>query len=90
MCEALGLTRFSTVDMNHGCRCSGAVIDHRDGWRIVYSGDTRPTAQLAAAGAGATLLIHEATFGDDQLAYAQAKLHSTVGEALDIARQYVA
>jgi ribonuclease Z len=87
MCQALGLTRFSTVDVDHGCRAWGAVIDHSEGWRVVYSGDTRPSSQLAMAGAGATLLIHEATFGDDEGDRARAKFHSTVGEAIDIARQ---
>ena len=31
-------------------------------WKVVYSGDTRPCQELEAAGSGATLLIHEATF----------------------------
>ena len=34
MCRSLGLSSFKTVDMNHGCRCYGAVITHEDGWRI--------------------------------------------------------
>jgi hypothetical protein len=34
MCRALGLSSFKTVDMNHGCRCYGAVITHEDGWSI--------------------------------------------------------
>jgi ribonuclease Z len=89
MCQKLGLTRFSTVNVSHSCRAIAAVIDHSDGWRIVYSGDTRPCPQLASAGAGATLLIHEATFGDDQYEMAEHKKHSTVSEAIDMARQYV-
>ena len=35
-----------------------------EGWKVVYSGDTRPHSQeLVRAGWGADLLIHEATFG---------------------------
>ena len=34
MCRSLGLSSFKTVDMNHGCRCYGAVITHDDGWSI--------------------------------------------------------
>ena len=34
MCRSLGLSSFKTVDMNHGCRCYGAVITHEDGWSI--------------------------------------------------------
>ena len=30
--------------------------------KLVFSGDTRPSRRLCQAGAGATLLIHEATF----------------------------
>jgi len=40
---------------------------------------------LVEAGRGATLLIHEATFGDDRVADARQKRHSTRGEALDVA-----
>ena len=29
------------------------------GWKIVYSGDTRPCAELVEASRGATVLIHE-------------------------------
>lgn len=32
------------------------------GWKIVYSGDTRPCPELMEASRGATLLIHEASF----------------------------
>jgi len=57
------------------------------GWALVSSGDTRPCADVARAARGATLLLHEATF-DDELAHeALAKRHSTVGEALGVARQ---
>jgi ribonuclease Z len=68
------------------------VLTHASGWRLVYSGDTRPSTELIAAGAGATLLVHEATFGDgaDARAHAQVKMHSTLGEALHVAKQCVA
>jgi len=48
----------------------------------VASGDTRPCAQLAEIGRGATLLIHEATFEDGMAHEAVAKNHSTTSEAL--------
>ncbi len=34
------------------------------GWKLVYSGDTRPYEGLIKAGMDATILIHEATFDD--------------------------
>jgi hypothetical protein len=49
------------------------------------TGDTRPCPALISAGAGATLLIHEATFEGSMLAHAQAKAHSTLQEALEVA-----
>ncbi|KAI5856283.1 beta-lactamase-like protein [Tricharina praecox] len=54
---------------------------------LSYSGDTRPTAAFAAMGQGSTVLVHEATFGDDMAAQARAKKHSTVGEALGVAAE---
>ncbi|KAH8083328.1 hypothetical protein BXZ70DRAFT_1073609 [Cristinia sonorae] len=84
MCAALGLKGFTTVDVDHRTRCYGLVIDHRDGWRIVFSGDTKPTQNLVRAGKGATVLIHEATMGDDQEELAAQKAHSTMGQAVRI------
>lgn len=54
-----------------------------------FSGDTMPCPALAAAGHGATLLIHEATIEDDLPEVAEAKGHSTFAQAIDIARKYV-
>lgn len=48
----------------------------------MYSGDTRPCPRLAALGAGATILIHEATFDDNKQSEAVQKRHSTISEAL--------
>eukprot|EP00501_MAST-03F_sp_TOSAG23-6_P000755 GSMAST32.ASY1.ANO1.783.1 assembled CDS len=57
------------------------------GWKIVYSGDTRPCDALIRAGQGATLLIHEATLEDGMEVEARAKMHSTVSEALGVSRR---
>ncbi|KAG6877546.1 hypothetical protein C0993_006239 [Termitomyces sp. T159_Od127] len=84
--EALGLESINTVDVRHRTRCYGVVIKHRDGWSIVFSGDTAPTSSLAYAGKDATLLIHEATMADDQEQLAAKKAHSTFGQALDVGR----
>ncbi|XP_022953731.1 tRNase Z TRZ3, mitochondrial [Cucurbita moschata] len=54
------------------------------GWKIVYSGDTRPCPELMEASRGATVLIHEATFEDSLMDEAVAKNHSTTSEAVDI------
>ena len=61
-------------------------MEHERGWRLVYSGDTRPCAQMVELARGATLLIHEATFDEDMQEKAIGDRHSTVREALSVAR----
>ncbi|KDD72113.1 hypothetical protein H632_c3845p0, partial [Helicosporidium sp. ATCC 50920] len=56
-----------------------------DGWKLVFSGDTRPCEAVVRAARDATLLVHEATFEDALRDEALAKRHSTTGEALDVA-----
>lgn len=53
-----------------------------------YSGDTKPCQNLVDAGSGSTLLIHEATMADDQVIMAAEKAHSTVGQAMEVARRF--
>jgi len=55
-------------------------------FKIVYSGDTRPCPRLSQLGVNASLLIHEATFDDLKQDEAIKKRHSTVTEALQVAR----
>lgn len=47
-----------------------------------------PSESLAQAGDGASLLIHEATFGDRQEELAHAKAHSTISQAINVAKQW--
>ncbi|XP_027342584.1 tRNAse Z TRZ4, mitochondrial isoform X2 [Abrus precatorius] len=54
------------------------------GWKIVYSGDTRPCPELIEASRGTTVLIHEATFEDGMVEEAIAKNHSTTKEAIEM------
>jgi ribonuclease BN (tRNA processing enzyme) len=54
-----------------------------------FSGDTVPSQKLVQAGAGATLLIHEATMADDQVEMARAKMHSTFGQAIETGKRCV-
>lgn len=76
---------LQTVPVNHVRESYGIILRHPSGWSLVFSGDTRPCAELARAGRNADLLIHEATFEDDLQAEAQARKHSTLSEALGIA-----
>lgn len=59
----------------------------RPGRKIAYSGDTRPTENLAQLAQKADLLIHEATFEDELLEKAMEDGHSTPSQAATIANK---
>jgi len=60
---------------------SALVGPTRPGRRIVFTGDARPCAGTIEAASGADLLIHEATFADEEAARALDTGHSTAREA---------
>ncbi|KXN86195.1 Zinc phosphodiesterase ELAC protein 2 [Leucoagaricus sp. SymC.cos] len=84
--RSLNLDWFGTIDVDHRTKAFGVQITHANGWSITYSGDTMPTPNLVRSSQGVTLLIHEATMGDDQEHLALEKAHSTIGQAMQTAR----
>lgn len=66
---------------------SDLVGRSRPGRRVVITGDTRPGDATVAAAEGADVLVHEATFADDEAARAVETGHSTAREAADVARR---
>ncbi|KAI0236499.1 hypothetical protein L0F63_002988 [Massospora cicadina] len=71
-----------TCQVHHCQEAFGVRFEFKDGFKLVYSGDTRPCQSLVEIGMGADLLIHEATMDDELLDEAKAKRHSTISEAL--------
>jgi ribonuclease Z len=53
---------------------------------VVITGDTRPCESTAAMARDADLLVHEATFGDEEAERATETGHSTAREAAMLAR----
>ena len=64
----------------------GIVGPARPGRTVVYTGDTRPCDAVRVAAQGADLLVHEATFGEDEGQRAVETGHSTAREAAELAR----
>ncbi len=65
---------------------SALVGAPRSGRKVVLTGDTRPCAATIAIAKGADVLVHEATFGDEEAARAVETGHSTAREAAIVAR----
>lgn len=83
VCGHLEAEEVLTVPVDHCPEAYGFVLNHQHGWKIVYSGDTRPCPALIEAGKDADLLIHEATLEDELKTEALAKKHSTTTEAIE-------
>ena len=58
----------------------------REGRKIVLSGDTVPCQALAIASHQADVLVHEATFSEEDSERARQTLHSTARQAAELAR----
>jgi ribonuclease Z len=83
------LHRGETIILDDGrvVRPEDLVGTPRHGRTVVYSGDTRPHLPLIEAARGADLLVHEATFGGEELERAQETGHSTAAEAARVAAE---
>jgi ribonuclease Z len=77
------LQRGETVE---GVRPDQVMGETRHGRRIVISGDTAPCEAVEVYAHHADLLVHEATFLEDERARARETGHSTARQAAEIAR----
>ena len=82
------LHRGETIEFDgRVVRPEDVVGQKRPGRRIVYTGDTRPCQGTLEIAQQADLLIHDATFGEEEEERARDTGHSTAREAADIARR---
>ena len=77
------LTRGETVN---GVSPEQVMGPTREGRKIVISGDTSPCEALTIAAHEADVLVHEATFAEEELERARQTGHSTARQAAALAR----
>jgi ribonuclease Z len=77
------LQRGETVD---GVSPGQVIGEHRSGRRVVVSGDTAPCQSVEAVAHDADVLVHEATFTEDERVRARETGHSTARQAAELAR----
>jgi ribonuclease Z len=75
-----------TLDDGRVIEASTLVGPTRPGRRVVLTGDTRPCAATVTMAHDADLLVHEATFADDEAERARDTGHSTAREAAEVAK----
>jgi ribonuclease Z len=82
------LQRGKTVVLEDGRAVGPEAIvgPPRPGRKLVITGDTRPCAATIEAAQGADLLVHEATFGEEEAARALETQHATAKEAAQVAK----
>jgi ribonuclease Z len=74
-----------TLESGETIQPSTLVGPTRPGRTLVITGDCRPTPATVEHSAGADLLIHEATFAEEELERAKETGHSTAREAAEVA-----
>jgi len=79
--------RGESVTLEDGRVIEASVLvgERRRGRRVVITGDTRPAERTIELSRGADLLVHEATFGDEEAERAVETGHSTAREAAAVA-----
>ena len=83
------LQRGESVTLDDGSVVTPDLVlgESRRGRKVVIAGDTAPAASVVEAASGADLLVHEATFCEDERERARETLHSTAGDAARVGSQ---
>jgi len=81
------LSKGEPIELADGRKLTadGFVGPARPGRLLAFTGDTRPCDTVVDAAQGADLLIHEATFGEEEKERARDTGHSTAREAAQVA-----
>ena len=87
--ERGALQRGETVTLVDGrvVRAADVLGPPRPGRKLSLTGDTAPSPDVAEAVRGADVLVHEATFLDEERERARETLHSTALDAAAVARE---
>ena len=82
------LQRGESVELNDGRVVTPDAVlgPARPGRKVVLAGDTAPSPVVLEAARDAEVLVHEATFLDEERERARETAHSTALEAAEIAR----
>jgi ribonuclease Z len=82
------LQRGEEVEGSDGSVAPGQVMgESRPGRTIAITGDTAPSPATVAAAADAELLVHDASFAEEEAQRAAETGHSTVGQAAAVAAE---
>ena len=93
LAEELGVTpgpdfgRLQRGETVNSVRPEQVMGPTREGRKVVLSGDTAPCEALAIAAHQADVLVHEATFLQEEAERARQTLHSTARQAAELARE---
>jgi len=83
-------TSLSHIETCRALHCRHAhcvTFKTEDGFKLTYSGDTRPIPKLVELGKGSDLLIHEASMEHCMQKDAIIKKHSTFTEAIEVGKE---
>jgi ribonuclease Z len=82
------LQRGDSVQTPGGVVAPGDVMGaSRPGRTVVFTGDTEPCEATVAVSQGADLLVHDATFADEETDRARKTGHSTARQAAEVAER---
>ncbi|KAK9467617.1 hypothetical protein V1512DRAFT_290757 [Lipomyces arxii] len=84
--KQLDIAGIQTVRAVHCPNAYSIAVTFNNGFKLSYSGDTRPNSEFVNIGRNSTLLVHEATMDDNLATEAFKKRHTTMTEALAVAQ----